>query len=86
MAANCRKYAHSILPVLLDNSGLGIILGCMAYGPPKRFPRILPEEDSFKRIKAACVSDDFLRTLSTQLPRRYDASINTFDTANARIS
>ena len=44
--------------VRLGNSGLKvskIILGCMSYGSPEWEAWVLPEEESIKQIKAACV-------------------------------
>jgi hypothetical protein len=44
--------------VRLGNSGLKvskIILGCMSYGSPEWQAWVLPEEESIKQIKAACV-------------------------------
>ncbi|KAJ7471705.1 Aldo/keto reductase [Mycena galericulata] len=56
--------------VRLGNSGLKvsqIILGCMSYGSSQWRPWTLDEEESIKHIKYAC---------------KYDAGIQTFDTAN----
>ena len=48
--------------VRLGNSGLKvskIILGCMSYGSPEWQAWVLPEEESIKHIKAACVINIF---------------------------
>ncbi|KAJ3572987.1 hypothetical protein NP233_g2725 [Leucocoprinus birnbaumii] len=81
--------------VRLGNSGLKvskIILGCMSYGTPEWQGWVLDEAESLKHIKAAYVNTaylllaihqtDNLSALCTCLDR-YDAGINTFDTANA---
>jgi len=78
------------LIVRLGSSGLKvskIILGCMSYGTPEWQPWVLPEEESLAHIKAASVvfriiSGNTCSPLS--VPWRYDAGINTFDTANVR--
>lgn len=71
----------------LGNSGLKvskIILGCMSYGSPEWMEWVLGEEEGIKHIKYAYVAPILpLFTSIELLPLgRYDAGIQTFDTAN----
>ena len=86
--------AHSVhddVVVRLGNSGLKvskIILGTMQYGTSDWQDWVLGEEEAIKHIKYACVLP-FSLTISLTptsiyVIHRYDAGIQTFDTANVR--
>ncbi|KAG5351638.1 hypothetical protein C0989_005484 [Termitomyces sp. Mn162] len=75
--------------VRLGNSGLKvsrIILGTMQYGTSKWQEWVLSEEEAIEHIKLACVLFFFLpankKFQSSASMERYDAGIQTFDTAN----
>ncbi|KAF7366037.1 Aldo/keto reductase [Mycena venus] len=75
--------ARRVKYVRLGNSGLKvseIILGCMSYGSSKWRPWTLDEEESIEHIKYAYVTARVDSSESCFC--RYEAGIQTFDTAN----
>jgi len=72
--------------VRLGNSGLKvskIILGTMQYGDTRWQAWVKGQEEANEHIKAAYVMLTWYSDISN-LMQRYDAGIQTFDTANVR--
>jgi len=57
----------------------------MSYGSPEWQKWVLPEEQAIEHIKFACVCTDPTDIWNLKPKFRYEAGINTFDTANVRV-